>query len=84
VAKLPRKDAVRRLFETFGSAPPNIAAISVGADGSVRVEYREVSVAPAAPPAPVKFVPGTNIPDDGSPLNAADLTLNPIDLEERN
>lgn len=86
MAKLPRRDAIRGLYATLKDAPPNLAALSIGADGSVRAEFREPRSAPpsetAAPPP--KLVEGTPFPDDGSPINAADLSLNPIDLSERN
>jgi hypothetical protein len=89
VAKLPRRDAIKRLFETFGSPPACVAAVDIKADGSVRFEYRAELVASnpsanAVVQTGPKLVAGTPFPDDDSPINVADLTLNPIGLEDKN
>jgi len=86
VGKLPRRDAFEGLYRTLAKAPPNVASLKVHADGSVEATFwREQEPQPTVPGAPPpKLVPGTVFVDDDSPINAADLTLNPPDLDERN
>ena len=88
MAKLPDPRTIRRLYKTLADAPGNLAALTIGRDGSMRAEFvraemaSEVSRTPAG--AATKLVPGTVFPDDETPIDIADLTLNPIDLEDRN
>jgi hypothetical protein len=78
------------------AAIPGISAVEIDANGRFRIEFHaeqegKVFIAPPAPmstpSAPigpsVKLVPGTPFPDDGSPIDLADLTLTPPDLDDR-
>lgn len=93
MGKLPDRRTIKRLYETLKDAPPNLASLVVRPDGSFEAQFRQQgepgSSGPHTPavvgstPAPAtKLVPGSIFPDDQSPIDAADLTLNPIDLSD--
>lgn len=83
MGKLPRRDAIEKLFAKLAHAPSNIASLTIGADGTVAATFFPSYPGIEQPaPAAVKTIPGTIFPDDDSPINAADLVLNPISLDD--
>jgi hypothetical protein len=64
-------------IEFFGEATGAVPAVAVAA---APVAANVAPAAPFKPPAPPKFVPGTEFPDDESPLNPIDLILTPPTL----
>lgn len=86
-----RLPSLKKLYASLKDAPPNIASLKVTDEG-FEVSFRDHgtgdrskvgdSALPAQQVPASKLVPGTPFPDDGSPINAADLVLSPIDLAE--
>jgi hypothetical protein len=90
-----RKPSLKRLYATLKDAPANIASLKVSPDGGFEVSFRveptvvspdprHLVMSPMPPSKPVKLIPGTPFPDDDSPIDLADLTLTPPDLDESN
>ena len=90
-----RRPSLKRLYADLRDAPPNVASLEVTAEG-FKVTFREQRGAPGAegphtpvvagstPASATKLIAGTPFPDDESPIDVADLTLHPLDLEESN
>ena len=87
-----RLPSLKRLYAQLKDAPANIASLEV-TEAGFRVNFREQGgAAPSGPhtpaivgstPAPAtKFVSGTPFPDDGSPIDVADLSLAKFSLED--
>jgi hypothetical protein len=92
VERKRRQPSLKKLYAQLKDAPPNLASLEIAPDGRMKAEFRPpgpvpttTTTSPGAPPAPaVPLIPGTIFPDDKSPIDAADLTLHPIDLDEQN
>ena len=88
MGKLPDRRTILRLFKLLEKAPPNVASLTLQPDGSFECTFRgaeparDLAETSMGGGASVKRVPGSIFPDDESPIDAADLVLNPIDLSE--
>lgn len=79
-----RLPSLKRLYASLKDAPTNIASLEL-TEAGFKVTFREPPGAPDKPAAqaqPVSLIPGTVFPDDKSPIDAADLTLHPIGMDE--
>lgn len=88
---MKRTPGFNSLLKQLGAVPDNVASLKYDpANGSFEATFRAVEPVLSAPlaastfaPQPAekpKLVPGTNIPDDDSPLHPFDLVLTPPNL----
>lgn len=93
-ARKRRQRSLKKLYADLKAAPPNVASLELTADGFKATFFQQGGTAPSglhtpaipgSTPGPAtKLIPGTIFPDDGSPINAVDLVLSPISLDETN
>lgn len=77
-----RRPSLKRLYADLKAAPPNVASLEVSDTGFKATFWppEGARVPQSSPTASAKLVPGTPFPDDGSPIDSSELTLNPINL----